>query len=467
MRKTTFCLLLLMLSISLSFGQYIVNFEGADETKTAYASGDVTLSGLSWNLTEVLIGNLATDWKNGTKSARLRGYGTSAMTMLENKTSGLGTLSFYYRRYATDAQVDWKVEYSIDNGSSWMQIGSVFTAPASDTPSLFSEDVNVSGDVRIRIQRATETGTSNNRLNIDDITLTDFTGIEVEPPTLQASNIIAYPANTEITLEWTPGNGARRLVKINTINSFTSPVDGSNLAANDVYSGIGEQVIFNGSTQIVEGLPLNGCNVSGLTPLTTYWFRIYEYNGSGSFTRYNTSESTNNPISAITTNTPGSDYYTGITGYGITLKTNLHNLLRTTHTTRYSYDALWIKLPYTDEDPTNTNNIIEIYTGWSVPKAYYGSGTSQWNREHTWSKSHGNFSETPPAGTDLHHLRPCDSTVNSAKSNKDFDYATTSYYDSSPYNGYPQDTGCKTSTYAWEPRDADKGDVARMIMYMA
>ena len=467
MRKTTFCLLLLMLSISLSFGQYIVNFEGADETKTAYASGDVTLSGLSWNLTEVLIGNLATDWKNGTKSARLRGYGTSAMTMLENKTSGLGTLSFYYRRYATDAQVDWKVEYSIDNGSSWMQIGSVFTAPASDTPSLFSEDVNVSGDVRIRIKRATETGTSNNRLNIDDITLTDFTGIEVEPPTLQASNIIAYPANTEITLEWTPGNGARRLVKINTINSFTSPVDGSNLAANDVYSGIGEQVIFNGSTQIVEGLPLNGCNVSGLTPLTTYWFRIYEYNGSGSFTRYNTSESTNNPISAITTNTPGSDYYTGITGYGITLKTNLHNLLRTTHTTRYSYDALWIKLPYTDEDPTNTNNIIEIYTGWSVPKTYYGSGTSQWNREHTWSKSHGNFSETPPAGTDLHHLRPCDSTVNSAKSNKDFDYATTSYYDSSPYNGYPQDTGCKTSTYAWEPRDADKGDVARMIMYMA
>jgi len=124
-------------------------------------------------------------------------------------------------------------------------------------------------------------------------------------------------------------------------------------------------------------------------------------------------------------------------------------------------------LPYTDEDPNNNDNIIEIYTGWSVPKTYYGSGTSQWNREHTWSKSHGDFGETPPAGTDLHHLRPCDSTVNSAKSNKDFDYATNPYIDSSPYNGYPQDTGCKTSTYAWEPRDADKGDVARMIMYMA
>jgi len=64
-------------------------------------------------------------------------------------------------------------------------------------------------------------------------------------------------------------------------------------------------------------------------------------------------------------------------------------------------------------------------------------------------------------------LRPCDSTVNSAKSNKDFDYAPNPYIDSSPYNGYSSDTGCKTSTYAWEPRDEDKGDVARMIMYMA
>ncbi len=28
-------------------------------------------------------------------------------------------------------------------------------------------------------------------------------------------------------------------------------------------------------------------------------------------------------------------------------------------------------------------------------------------------KVYGDFGETPPAGTDLHHLRPCDSTVNS------------------------------------------------------
>ena len=96
----------LMMLTGILSAQYIVGFEGAGETKTSYASGNVTLSGISWNLNEVLIGDLAADWKNGLKSARLRGYGTSAMTMLADKSGGIGTLTFQYRRYGTDAQVD-------------------------------------------------------------------------------------------------------------------------------------------------------------------------------------------------------------------------------------------------------------------------------------------------------------------------------------------------------------------------
>lgn len=156
--------------------QYLVNFEGAGETKTSYASATVTLSGLQWNMTDVLIGTDAADWKNGLRSARLRGYGTSVMTMLENKTNGLGTLSFLYRRYGTDAQEAWKAEISTDDGATWTQIGSTFTAPASNDVQTFSEVVNVSGNVRIRIKKDVETGTSNRRLNIDDILLTDFSG---------------------------------------------------------------------------------------------------------------------------------------------------------------------------------------------------------------------------------------------------------------------------------------------------
>ncbi len=142
-------------------------------------------------------------------------------------------------------------------------------------------------------------------------------------------------------------------------------------------------------------------------------------------------------------------------------------MLRTTHHTQYTYNAATEQLKYTDEDSLNTANLIEIYTGWSVPKTHFGLDPTNWNREHTWSKSHGNFGDFPPAGTDLHHLRPCDATVNSAKGNRDFDNGGLPYTDGSPYPGYSGVTGCYSTANTWEPRTEDKGDVARMIFYMA
>ncbi len=294
-----------------------------------------------------------------------------------------------------------------------------------------------------------------------------FRTANIGVPSLQASNLVLYPGSNSVQATWTPGNGYKRIVKINTSNNFTLPSNGINYTANPVYSGSGEQVVYNGATVIIEGEAINAVSVTGLTPNTTYWFRVFDYNGSGTEIQYATITAPNNPRSTTTLNTILDGYYTGITGTGATLKTNLHNLLRTTHLTEFSYDALWTQLQYTDEDSTNTNNILEIYTGWSIPKSYSGGGTSQWNREHTWSKSHGDFSETPPAGTDLHHLRPCDATVNSAKGNKDFDDGGTPYTDASPYTGYSGVTGCSADPDSWEPRTVEKGDVARMILYMA
>lgn len=193
MRKTLVLILFALLSLGALYGQYIVNFEGDTETKASYASGTVNLSGMDWDMTEALIGTSTADWKNGAKSARMRGHGTSVISMLADKTTGLGTLSFQYRRYGTDPQVDWKAEYSTDGGTTWFQTGSVFTAPASDDVQTFSSIVNVSGNARIRIKRATETGTANARLNIDDITLTDYSGSAT--PTINISGTLA-PFNT-------------------------------------------------------------------------------------------------------------------------------------------------------------------------------------------------------------------------------------------------------------------------------
>jgi len=193
--------------------QYLVNFEGTLETKASYTSGTINLTGLDWNMTDVMTSTTTdADWYLNGRSARLRGYGTSAMTMLVNKTTGAGNVSFKYRRYGTDAQVDWKVEYSTDDGVNWTQLGSIFTAPASDDVQTFSENLNIAGNVRIRIKRATESGTTNKRLNIDDIAIIDYpaydypegqpklvSGVTIELITGNANNSATAPGSVPNT----------------------------------------------------------------------------------------------------------------------------------------------------------------------------------------------------------------------------------------------------------------------------
>jgi len=173
-KKYTLLFVVMLCSNFYGFGQYDVDFE--DDTKNSYASGTVTLNGINWNMTEALIGTAANDFKNGSQSARLRGRNGSGITMLANKANGIGTVSFEYRRYGTDGgQQPWALEYSLNNGSTWTQAGSDFTA--TETVQTFSATVDFTGNVRIRIVIASSPGTSGNRrVNIDDISITDFTG---------------------------------------------------------------------------------------------------------------------------------------------------------------------------------------------------------------------------------------------------------------------------------------------------
>lgn len=147
------------------------------------------------------------------------------------------------------------------------------------------------------------------------------------------------------------------------------------------------------------------------------------------------------------------------------LKTALHNIIKSQIV--YSYDQVWDQLKYTDEDPTNPNNVILLYSGWSYPKDDNGGEVAEWNREHTWAKSQGNFGTSNGPGTDLHHLRPTDVTVNSKRDNLYFDNGGTLYIDGSRYGGGDGNTHCYYDSDSWEPQDSVKGDVARMLFYMA
>jgi endonuclease I len=150
-------------------------------------------------------------------------------------------------------------------------------------------------------------------------------------------------------------------------------------------------------------------------------------------------------------------YYNDASGLtGEQLKTALHNIMK--NHTEYPYNQTDELLMETDEDPNNSNNVILLYKGTSQAKSTFGGNPNDWNREHVWAKSHGNFGDVPPCGTDLHHMKPEDASVNSDRGNKDFDNGGVQHSEA---------TGCYYDDDSWEPRDEVKGDVARMIFYMS
>jgi len=141
---------------------------------------------------------------------------------------------------------------------------------------------------------------------------------------------------------------------------------------------------------------------------------------------------------------------------GSELKSALHDIIDG-HNVR-SYDFAWTALRVTDEDPGNSSNIIQLYTGDSDSKTNNGGGSNNWNREHTWPKFKGNFDETDIPGKDIHNLKPTDVSVNSDRGNLDFDDGGSQHSEASE---------CYFDSDSWEPRDAVKGDVARIIFYMS
>ncbi|MDB9806043.1 endonuclease [Crocinitomicaceae bacterium] len=149
------------------------------------------------------------------------------------------------------------------------------------------------------------------------------------------------------------------------------------------------------------------------------------------------------------------------------LKFELNQIIK--NHTEFTYTSsstdVWDILKHTDRDTANANNVILLYSGRSVDAAQEYNSAAGWSREHVWAKSRGDFGTGNGAGTDVHHLRPVDVSVNSIRNNRNFDTCITciDVID----NGF--NTGSKRDANLWtfEPPDAVKGDVARMLFYMA
>jgi endonuclease G len=148
----------------------VTTLEGFETgVKGAYAAADVTLGSGVWNLDDALIGNLSTDVKTGTQSGRIRNSGK--ITMKFDRSTGAGTVTIHHASFGSDASGTWGLFESQNGGATWAQVGtSRMTTGGAFSTATFT--VNLAGTIRFEIRKL-DAGT--NRINIDDISITDFT----------------------------------------------------------------------------------------------------------------------------------------------------------------------------------------------------------------------------------------------------------------------------------------------------
>jgi len=116
-----------------------------------------------------------------------------------------------------------------------------------------------------------------------------------------------------------------------------------------------------------------------------------------------------------------------------------------------------------DAAPGGPAAVRLVYSGLTLPADSFGLATG-WNREHLWPNSYG-LDDVEPAYSDLHNLRACDANVNSSRGNKWYDL-------SSPADGavtapaHAEAPGTSADPNSWQPREDERGDLARALFYM-
>ncbi len=174
-------------------------------------------------------------------------------------------------------------------------------------------------------------------------------------------------------------------------------------------------------------------------------------------------------------------YYDGTTGLtGAALKTKLKQIITNGHIDN-GYNGLWAGYQTTDRDNIampgyeNDNTILDLYSenpngtdpySYNYPSGQCGSYSNEgncYNREHVVPQSL--FSSNAPMVSDINFIRPTDGKVNGMRSN--FPYGKVGSASFTSLNGSKLGTSISPgySGTVFEPIDAFKGDIARMILY--
>ncbi len=272
---------------------------------------------------------------DGRKDILTSNYGSNNISIFRN-TSTSGTISLATR-----------LDYTTGSGTSCTQGSAIVDldgdglkdiAVANRCNNTFSvfKNLSTSGTISLATQVTYSTGSTP-----CDLTSADFDGdgrmdialtnnatntiyvyrnqmISPTAPTIGGSSIsFSGVGNNNMTVSFTKGNGARRIVLCKASSAVSSaPVSGTLYTANATFGsgsqiGTGNYVVYSdtGSTFILTGLTAN----------TTYNFAVFEYNGVNGYANYLTTAFSYITGSQITNNTIY--YYSKSTGYLNSLST--------------------------------------------------------------------------------------------------------------------------------------------------
>ncbi|WP_299181386.1 endonuclease [uncultured Chryseobacterium sp.] len=170
-------------------------------------------------------------------------------------------------------------------------------------------------------------------------------------------------------------------------------------------------------------------------------------------------------------------YYDGTTGLtGAALKTKLRQIITNGHQD-HGYNGLWTAYQTTDRDYfyENDGTILDIYSenpNGTDPYTFnivsnqcgnYSNEGDCYNREHIVPQSL--FNENSPMVADVHFIRATDGKVNGMRSNYPFGKVNVATFTSLNGSKLGNSASPGYSGTVFEPIDAFKGDVARMIFY--
>ena len=220
-------------------------------------------------------------------------------TVIPNQTTGVGFMFTVQSQTAggSPAPVDQNtpLNITIATGTGTLSVsGSPSIANGNSSTTVTVTYTKAGGETGVSL-----TADNNGGMELTAGTSNLFNVLATEPST-QASGIsFSNVKKDKVTMNWTTGNGSNRIV-VGRLDATSNvlPTDGTAYASSTAFgsgnaTGSGNYVVYNGNG--------NNVTVTNLNQLTTYSFRVYEYNGSGGAINYNTNTATNNPKSVTTT----------------------------------------------------------------------------------------------------------------------------------------------------------------------